>query len=66
MKVDKIADTAAQMYVDGASIETIAEELNVSYRTARKALWSKDVQFRDPSERLIGRTRPDKRTEAVS
>jgi len=66
MKVDKIADVAAEMYEGGASIETIAAELDVSYRTARKALWSKDVVFRDPSARLVGRTRPDKRTEAVT
>lgn len=65
MKIDKIADDAAQMYEEGKSIEAIAEELNVAYRTARKALWSKGVVFRDPSTRLLGRTRPDKRTEAV-
>jgi orotate phosphoribosyltransferase-like protein len=66
MKIDKIADQAAQMYADGMSVEAIAAELDVAYRTARKALWSKGVEFRDPSARLLGRTRPDKRTAAVT
>jgi orotate phosphoribosyltransferase-like protein len=65
MKVDKIADEAAELYEGGMSVEAVAAELHVAYRTARKAIWSKDVEFRDPSARLLGRTRPDKRTEAV-
>jgi hypothetical protein len=60
MKVDKIADDAARMYEEGQSIETVAKNLNVAYRTARKAIYSKGVKPRDPSARLIGRTRPDK------
>ena len=63
MKVDKIADTAAEMYEKGGSIETVAASLNVSYRTARKALRAKGVILRGPSERLVGRTRPDKAAE---
>lgn len=65
MKVDRIADQAKLLYEAGMSVDAVAKELNVSYRTARKALWSKGVEFRDPSQRLLGRTRPDKRTEAV-
>jgi hypothetical protein len=43
------------------AIETVAKELGVAYRTARKAINSKGVELRDPSQRLVGRTRPDKK-----
>lgn len=49
------------MYEDGLSIEAVAKELSVAYRTARKAIYSKGVEPRDPSSRLLGRTRPDKK-----
>lgn len=61
MKVDKIAAEAASLYENGMSIEAVAKELNVAYRTARKAIYSTGVEPRDPSARLVGRTRPDKK-----
>lgn len=61
MKADKIAVSAATLYEDGLSIEAVASELGVAYRTARKAIYSTGVEPRDPSKRLVGRTRPDKR-----
>lgn len=61
MKVDKIAQEAARLYTeDELSIEAVAEKLGVAYRTARKAIYSQGVEPRDPSKRLVGRTRPDK------
>lgn len=66
MKSERIAETAARLYQEGGySIEAIAKELGVAYRTARKALFSQGVVLRDPSERLKGRTRPDKKRKAV-
>jgi hypothetical protein len=65
MKVDKIAPRAKKLYEGGMSVEAVAEALECNYRTARKALWHAGVEFRDPSARLLGRTRPDKRTAAV-
>lgn len=61
MKSEKIAEQAAQMYVNGLSVEAVASELGVAYRTARKAIWAQGVEFRDPHARLVGRTRPDKK-----
>jgi orotate phosphoribosyltransferase-like protein len=61
VKADKIATKAAILYEDGLSIEAVAKELQVAYRTARKAIYSTGVAPRDPSQRLVGRTRPDKR-----
>jgi len=62
VKSERIAETAVRLYQeDGYSIEAVAKELGVAYRTARKALFSQGVVLRDPSERLKGRTRPDKR-----
>jgi len=61
MKSERISEKAAQMYVDGLSIEAVAAQLNVAYRTARKAIRAQGVEFRDPHARLVGRTRPDKR-----
>jgi len=61
MKADKIADKAAELYRQGLSIDAVAEELSVAYRTARKAIYSTGTEPRGPSERLLGRTRPDKR-----
>jgi hypothetical protein len=39
-------------------MEAVAKELGVAYRTARKAVYSKGVEARDPSARLVGRTSP--------
>lgn len=61
MKADKLAAEAASMYEDGLSIDSVAKELGIAYRTARKAIYSTGVTVRGPSERLVGRTRPDKR-----
>jgi transposase len=61
VKAHIIADKAATLYEDGLSIEAVAKKLNVAYRTARKAIYSTGVKPRDPSARLVGRTRPDKR-----
>lgn len=61
MKVDKIAAEAASLYENGLSIDAVARDMNVNYRTARKAIRATGVVLRDPSARLIGRTRPDKR-----
>lgn len=63
MKVTKIGARAAALYVSGLSIEDVAAELNVAYRTARKAILSNGVTLRGPSARLVGRTRPDKASE---
>lgn len=61
MKSTRIADKAAELYLEGKAIETVAAELGVAYRTARKAIYSKGVEPRDSSARLVGRTRPDKK-----
>jgi orotate phosphoribosyltransferase-like protein len=58
MKVASIQTKAIKLYKKGLSIEAVAEELSVAYRTARKAIYSEGVIVRDPSERLIGRTSP--------
>lgn len=61
MKYDKISAEAVELYtIKKLSIESVAKELGVSYRTARKAIREQGVDFRDPSERLVGRTRPDR------
>lgn len=60
MKVDKIAAEAASLYENGLSLEAVAAEMNIAYRTARKAVLSTGVTLRGPSERLLGRTRPDR------
>lgn len=52
------------MYVEGMSIDAVALELGVTYRTARKAIRNSGVILRDPSSRLRGRTRPDKRKKS--
>jgi transposase len=63
MKYDKFADQAAEMYKNGMSVDAVASELDIAYRTARKAIRAKGIEFRDPSARLVGRTRPDKKEE---
>ena len=60
VKSAAIAEHAARMYQEGYSIDAIALEMGVAYRTARKAIFSQGVTLRGPSERLIGRTRPRK------
>lgn len=64
MKADRLAAQAASMYENGLSIESVAKELGIAYRTARKAIYSTGVTVRGPSERLVGRTRPDKQRKS--
>lgn len=61
MKSDRIRVQAADLYTSGLSIDDVAKELNINYRTARKAINLSGIQLRNPSERLKGRTRPDKK-----
>jgi hypothetical protein len=61
MKVTQISEEAVRLYEGGLSLEAVAKELGVAYRTARKAIYGAGVVARDPSARLVGRTRPDKR-----
>lgn len=60
MKYERLAEQAAELYTNGMSVDAVASELGIAYRTARKAIWAQGVEFRDPSARLVGRTRPDK------
>jgi RNA polymerase sigma factor (sigma-70 family) len=64
MKVQHLQFQAAALYVSGLSIEQVAEELGICYRTARKAIHMGGAELRDPSKRLVGRTRPDKHASA--
>lgn len=61
MKVAHISEEAVRLYEGGLSLEAVAKELGVAYRTARKAIYGAGVVARDPSARLVGRTRPEKR-----
>lgn len=63
-KSKNLEPTASKMYVEGMSIDAVALELGVTYRTARKAIRNSGVILRDPSSRLRGRTRPDKRKKS--
>jgi transposase len=60
-KSKKLEPTASKMYQEGLSIDAVAKELGITYRTARKAIRGGGGILRDPSARLRGRTRPDKR-----
>ncbi len=59
-KSQRLAEEAAKLYVEGLAVEAVATRLGVAYRTARKAIRAGGVEFRDPSQRLVGRTRPDR------
>ena len=59
MKFSTISPEAAALYQAGLSIDAVADALHVSYRTARKAIFNAGVSLRDPSRRLLGRTRPE-------
>jgi transposase len=63
MKSEKIQIEAGDLYTAGLSIDDVAKKLNINYRTARKAINLSGVALRDSSERLKGRTRPDKKKE---
>lgn len=64
MKSQRLAEEAAKLYVDGLAVEAVAKQLGVAYRTARKAIKAGGIEFRDPSQRLVGRTRPDRSINA--
>lgn len=58
MKSTSLTPKASELYTSGMSIDAVAKELGVSYRTARKAIFNSGTLLRNPSERLRGRTRP--------
>lgn len=58
MKSTEISERASELYLSGLSIDAVAQELGVTYRTARKAIFNSGTLLRNPSERLRGRTRP--------
>lgn len=58
MKSLNLSPKASELYLSGLSIDAVALELGVSYRTARKAILHSGTILRNPTERLIGRTRP--------
>lgn len=58
MKSQELTKDASELYVNGMSIEAVAKELGISYRTARKAIFNSGTLLRNPSDRLRGRTRP--------
>jgi transposase len=61
MKSQRLSEEAAKMYAEGMAVEAVAKQLGVAYRTARKAIRAGGIEFRDPSQRLVGRTRPDRK-----
>jgi orotate phosphoribosyltransferase-like protein len=63
MKSNKLAEKAGELYSSGLSIDAVALELKVAYRTARKSIFMSGATLRDPSARLIGRTRPDRKVD---
>jgi transposase len=65
-KSKRLEPTASKMYQEGMSVDAVALKLGVTYRTARKAIRSSGVILRDPSARLRGRTRPDKKKRSSS
>ena len=58
-KSKKLEGQAAELYNSGLAIDSVAVELGVCYRTARKAIRNGGAQLRDPSSRLRGRTKPN-------
>ena len=60
-KSKKLEGQAAELYNSGLAIDSVAVELGVCYRTARKAIRNGGAQLRDPSSRLRGRTKPKKK-----
>ena len=62
-KSERHADEASKLYaILGLSVEEVARFLEIDYRTAREAIQLR-TQLRDPSARLVGRTRPDRSTK---
>jgi transposase len=59
----KISKQAAELYQAGMSVDAVAAELDVAYRTARKAIKSTGTELRNSSERLVGRTRPHRKAK---
>jgi hypothetical protein len=60
-KSKNIEADASKLYESGLSIDNVALELDVCYRTARRAIKNAGVKLRDPSARLKGRTSPKRK-----
>jgi orotate phosphoribosyltransferase-like protein len=58
LKSKRLSKKASDLYISGLSVQDVASELGIAYRTARKAILMSGVDFRDSSARLLGRTGP--------
>lgn len=56
-------ETAAQLYTGGKSVVEVAAAMDITYGKARKLILLSNTELRDPSKRLVGRTRPEKTKE---
>jgi len=50
----------AELYLGGKSLVEVAAAMDITYGKARKLLAASGTELRDPSKRLVGRTRPEK------
>jgi transposase len=57
----EIQQRVAELYSGGKSIVEVAQTLGVTYGRVRRLLRASSIELRDPSQRLVGRTRPDKK-----
>jgi len=62
LRSDEYQGRATTLYLSGYSVDAVAKALGIDYRTARKAITSR-TPLRDPSARLVGRTRPDRKVK---
>lgn len=61
MPEHEIQEQVANLYTGGKSIVEVAGTLGITYGRVRRLLRSANIELRDPSQRLVGRTRPDKK-----
>jgi len=51
---------AAQLYLDGKSVDEVAQALGITYGKARKLIAESGIDIRNTSDRLKGKTRKTK------
>lgn len=59
MTEQELTEQVTALYLGGESVNTVATKLGITYGRVRRIMLSAEVPLRDPSTRLMGKTRPD-------
>jgi hypothetical protein len=61
MTEQELTEQVRTHYLSGESVTQVATALGITYGRVRRIMCAASIELRDPSQRLVGKTRPDKK-----